>query len=89
MRNLNKIIKFTNETGCKYYKCDKLEFFANGNNKDGYTLQVEEFYLVPHEYILNKYCSRPYKTNFSYQPVNIDTIRNQILEVIENYYKIN
>jgi hypothetical protein len=86
MKNLKQIIKFTNETGCKYYKCDRLEFFANGNNKDGYNLEVSEFYHVPHEYILNKYCSRPYKTNFGYQPVNIDTIRKQILSVIENYY---
>ena len=89
MKNLNKIIKFTQCEGAKYYQCDKLEFFANGNNKEGYTLQVAEFYHVPHEYILNKYCSRHYKTNFGYQSVNIDTIRNQILEVIENYYKNN
>ena len=78
-------IKFTNETGCKYFKYGNLEFFANGNNKDGYTLEVSEFYHVPHEYILNKYCSRDYKTNFDYMPVNIDTIRKQILETIANY----
>jgi hypothetical protein len=87
MQNLNKVIKFTNESGCKYYRCDKLEFFANGNNKDGYNLEVAEFFLVPHEYILNKYCSRTYETNFGYQSVNIAEIRKQILEVIENYYK--
>jgi hypothetical protein len=87
MKNVSRIIKFTNETGCKYFKFENLEFFANGNNKEGYNLEVCEFYHVPHEYILNKYCSRPYKTNFSYQAVNIDIIRKQILSVIENYYK--
>jgi hypothetical protein len=87
MKNAKQIIKFTNETGCKYYKCGNLEFFANGNNKDGYNLEVCEFYHVPHEYILNKYCSRPFKTDFGYQSVNIAEIRNQILEVIETYYK--
>jgi hypothetical protein len=78
-------IKFTNETGCKYYKNGYLEFFANGNNKDGYILEVAEFFHVPHEYILNKYCSRTYQTNFGYTRVNIDTIRKQILETILNY----
>ncbi len=87
MQNLNKAIKFTNETGCKYYQCENLQFFANGNNKDGYRLQVNEFYHVPDQYQVNKFCSRHYKTNFGYQSVNIAEIRNQILEVIEKYYK--
>ena len=78
-------IKFINETHCKYYRFKTLEFFANGTNKDGYTLQVEEFYHVPDQYQINKFCSRNYKTNFDWHPVNIDTIRKQILEVIENY----
>lgn len=86
MKNLSQVIKFTNEEGCKYYRCDKLEFFANGNNKDGYILEVSEFFHVPHEYILNKYCSRPYKTNFEHKNVNIAEIRKQILEVINQYY---
>lgn len=83
---MKNAIKFINYEGCKYYKCENLEFFANGNNKDGYNLQVSEFYHVPHEYILNKYCARPYKTNFGYQSVNIATIREQILQVIEEYF---
>ena len=87
MKNLNKIIKFENCEGAKYYQCDKLEFFANGNNKEGYKLQVNEYYLVPHEYIANKYCTRHYPTNFERKAVNIAEIRNQILQVIENYYK--
>lgn len=78
-------IKFINEKHCKYYRFKTLEFFANGTNKDGYTLQVEEFYHVPDKYQINKFCSRNYKINFDWHPVNIDTIRKQILEVIENY----
>ena len=78
-------IKFTNESYCKYFRFKNLEFFANGTSKDGYTLQVEEFYHAPDPYIINKFFSRHYKTNFDWHPVNIDTIRKQILEVIENY----
>ncbi len=78
-------IKFTNETYCKYFGFKTLQFFANGTNKEGYRLQVEEFYHIPDQYQLNRFCSRHYKTNFARESVNLDTIRKQILEVIENY----
>lgn len=87
MKNLNKIIKFEQCESSKYYQFDKLQFFAFGNNREGYRLKVFEYYLVPDEYIANKYYSRHYPTNFERKAVNIAEIRKQILEVIENYYK--
>jgi hypothetical protein len=77
-------IKFKNEEGCKYFTFGPFEFFANRQGKEGYTLEVHEWYKVPDEYQSNKHFSR--RVNIPYQPAaNLDTIRERIINFLKTY----
>ena len=72
-------IKFKSEDGCKIVRIGKYEFFAYQQGKEGYTLEIDEWFHVPHEYIANKYCSRKVQEGIPYEsPCNIARIRERI-----------
>ena len=74
-------IKFKNEEGCKYFTYGPYEFFANRQGKDGYTLEVHEWYHVPDEYLANKHFSR--RVTIPYEaPSNIDRMRERIINFL-------
>jgi hypothetical protein len=76
-------IKFKSEDGYKYFTFGPYEFFANRQGKDGYTLEVHEWYHVPDEYLLNKHFSR--RVNIAYEPSsNLDRIRERIIQFLNN-----
>jgi hypothetical protein len=74
-------IKFKSEDGYKYFTFGPYEFFATRQGKDGYTLEVHEWYHVPDEYLLNKHFSR--RLNIPYEPSsNLDRIRERIIQFL-------
>jgi hypothetical protein len=74
-------IKFTNEEGCKYFAHDSYQFFANRQGRDGYTLQIYEYYHVPDAHQINRYCSR--RVQIPYEPASdLKAIRERIIQFI-------
>jgi hypothetical protein len=74
-------IKFITEGADKYFRFDKYEFFAYKQGRDGYSLEVHEFFHVADKYQLNKYCSR--KVHIPYEPeCNLKAIRERIIQFI-------
>lgn len=75
-------IKFVAEGSDRYFRCGKYEFFVIRQGREGYTLEVAEWYSVPDEYQVNKCFSR--KVNIPYhEPAPIKNIKNKILDFIQ------
>ena len=74
-------VKFTNEEGCKYFAHGPYEFFANRQGKDGYTLEIYEYYHVLDTYQANRYCSR--RVQIPYEPTSpLNVIKERIIHFI-------
>lgn len=72
-------IKFKSQEGCKYVAIGKYQFFANKQGRDGYSLEIAEWYHVPDKYIMNKCFSRNVDEGIPYEaPCNIARIRERI-----------
>jgi hypothetical protein len=77
-------IKFNNSVGCKHFAHGDYHFFANRQGKDGYTLQVSQWYHVPDQYQINKLCSK--RVNIAYEPpCSLDKIRERIINFLKTY----
>jgi hypothetical protein len=77
-------LKFKSEDGYKYLTFGPFEFFANRQGKEGYTLEVHEWYKVPDEYQSNKHFSR--RVNIAYEPpCSLDKIRERIINFLKTY----
>lgn len=71
------IIKFKSEDGYKSFICDNYEFYATKQGRDGYSLEVWEWYHVEDKYQANKYMSR--RVQIIYEPpCNIERIKERI-----------
>jgi hypothetical protein len=71
-------IKFVSEGSDKYFKCGKYEFFVIRQGREGYALEVAEWYPLTDEYQVNKCFSR--KVNIPYhQSAPIKDIKEKIL----------
>jgi hypothetical protein len=76
-------INFENQEGCKVYRHGIYEFIANRQGRDGYSLEIWEWYKVQDTYIANKYYTR--RMQIPYEPSsNIARIKERIINFITN-----
>jgi len=74
-------IKFESEDGYKLFKHGMYEFYATKRGRDGYSLEVYEWYRVEDKYLANLHRSK--RVSIPYEaPCNIDRIRQRIIEII-------
>jgi len=74
-------IKFVSEGNDKYFRIGKYEFFVIKQGREGYTLEISEWYQAPHQYLSNNLFSR--KVDLPYhESAPIKVIKEKIVNFL-------